>query len=244
MVRRALIIYCTATRSGNLAGPAQDNINYRNYLTSNLGGDWHESEIYSLENPTYESVELVRNEFLNGADYTLIIFSGHGYIRTDVGRQFLELANMDMDILSLQTTALKQFLIIDACRGEITLKEIPRSLGGIHEQLFQINSTREIFDNAVKMSQNGWVVLYSASNTQTSIDTPNGGVYLLTLLGVAEDWGKKYPELSILNINDTHNSASEYIKNNFNNKQIPYITQESIESAKSFPFAVKFNDFG
>lgn len=70
MIRRALIIYCDNTPSDPLPGPVQDNANYRKFLTSYLGGEWHSSEIRSLQNPTKLQVEQARQNFMKGADYT------------------------------------------------------------------------------------------------------------------------------------------------------------------------------
>ena len=52
MNRKALIIYCTETNSGSLTGPRMDNKNIREYLKSDVGGQWYDNEIISLENPT------------------------------------------------------------------------------------------------------------------------------------------------------------------------------------------------
>jgi hypothetical protein len=56
MIRRAMIIYCDDTASGELYGPSQDNINYCNFLQNNLGGKWSRNEILSLQNPTSKEV--------------------------------------------------------------------------------------------------------------------------------------------------------------------------------------------
>jgi hypothetical protein len=45
MTRKALIIYCDNTQSGELSGPSHDFENYQNYLKSHLGGEFHQSLI-------------------------------------------------------------------------------------------------------------------------------------------------------------------------------------------------------
>ena len=80
MNRKSLIIYCTETNSGSLTGPRMDNKNIRAYLKSDVGGQWYDDEIISLENPTISQVRrCIANEFV-GVDYSFIVFSGHGYI--------------------------------------------------------------------------------------------------------------------------------------------------------------------
>ena len=88
MKRRALILFCTDTESGHLDGPEYDNKNYKDFLTSHLGGDWYDNKILSIKNPTSIKVSNAMTQFLNGAEYTFIIFSGHGYLNTaDSNRQ-------------------------------------------------------------------------------------------------------------------------------------------------------------
>ena len=63
MKRRALILFCTDTESGHLDDPKYDNVNYRNFLTSHLGGDWFDNAILSIKSPTSIKVFNVMTQF-------------------------------------------------------------------------------------------------------------------------------------------------------------------------------------
>src|SRR4051812_32718125 len=106
--RRALIIYCDNTRSGRLVGPLRDKDNFLDFLCSRLGGEWIEDEIRALNNPTSFEVKQKVNTFLAGADYTFIIFTGHGFIDTHDHWQYIELADQSVPASVLRTTAKRQ----------------------------------------------------------------------------------------------------------------------------------------
>lgn len=242
MTRRALIIYCTDTNSGHLNGPSYDNTNFRDYLTSNLGGNWRDNEILSLSNPSSQQVISAVTEFLNVADYTFTVFTGHGYLNTnDNNRQYLELSNTDISILSLKTKAQRQSLIIDACRGYYTpARAITKGFADLYENFTDQSSTRQLFDNAVSRAESGWTILYAASKNQTALDTGNGGAYLLSLLETAKSWEKNDNNNNVLTLNTLHNIAKIYLHTNFETIQDPSLNTEKRQIY--FPFAVKFTN--
>jgi hypothetical protein len=241
MTRRALILFCTDTESGHLDGPEYDNANYRDFLTSNLGGGWYDNEILSIKNPTALKVHNAVTQFLKGADYTFIIFSGHGYLNTaDNNRQYLELLDKDISILGLRTKALRQTLIIDACRGYHTPKQaIIKGFSDTYENFEGTSSTRRIFETAIARAESGWTILFAASKSQTALDTGGGGAYLLSLLKFAEIWGDKDKKNNILPLNVTHKKAKEYLLRNFDTIQVPAMNTE--KRLTHFPFAVKYS---
>ncbi len=59
------------------------------------------------------------DSFLSGADYTFMVFTGHGFIDEINGRkhQFVELKDGDILVQTLRTKSLRQTLIVDSCRG-------------------------------------------------------------------------------------------------------------------------------
>ena len=100
MKRSALIIYCTNTASGPLAGPMRDAGNLQLFLMSAAGGHWKKDEITFLKNPSSFRVKNAVREFLANSDYTFIVFSGHGYIDSDDDyQQYVELSNTSIPIL-------------------------------------------------------------------------------------------------------------------------------------------------
>jgi hypothetical protein len=240
MKRRALIIYCDNTASGELTGPPFDNELYRGFLMSNLGGRWEEGEILSLPNPKSSLVTRAINKFLDGADYTFTIFTGHGFLNTDENnRQYLEVADDDIPILSLRTTAKRQTIIIDACRGfHSPSQTILKGFSEVFESFTGDSySTRQIFNNAVMRAEEGLTVLYAASQNQTSLDTDNGAAYLLSLLHTAEKWEEVDKKHNIIDLKETHEYAKTYLSENFETIQIPTMNRE--KRVKYYPFAVK-----
>lgn len=240
MIRRALIIYCDNTESGELSGPPFDNEHYRNFLTSNLGGRWYDKEILSLRNPKSTRVIRAVREFMNDADYTFTIFSGHGFLNSDENnRQYIEVADGNISILNLRTTAKRQTLIIDACRGYYSpTNEMLKSFTEYYEYFSgEPISTREIFDKAVLMAEEGLTVLYAARKNQSALDTDNGAAYLLSLIRIAEIWEENDNKNNILDLKAVHNLATKYLSTHFDTIQIPSMNQE--KRLRYYPFAVK-----
>ncbi len=238
MDRKALIIYCDDTAQTVLPGPPHDNTNYRRFLQSHIGGDWYGTEIRSLHSPTIADVKNEVDNFLSGSDYTFIIFTGHGYIEKSNMRQYMEVADGDISVFDLRTDAPKQTLIVDACRGLYSaLIEEPRLFTKAFEEATGITgNTRLIFNNAVEQAEAGWSILYSANKNQSSLDTENGGAYLLSLLKSAESWAERDKKNNVLKLDEVHGMAVEYIKR-FETIQTPVIGSE--KRTVYFPFAVK-----
>lgn len=244
MKRKALIIYCDNTGSGKLPGPIFDNQNFRNFLTSKLGGQWYDHEILSLQNPTKQNVNNAINYELSNSDYTFIVFTGHGFMNLDDhNKQYIELLDANFSIFDLKTTAKRQTIIIDACRGlhsplnEKRLKNFNEFINFSGQQ----SDTRLLFESAIMRADEGLTVLFAASENQTALDTIEGAAYLLSLLRVAEVWSNKNELNNILSISDVHNKAIPYLAANFQTIQNPKINIEKRNI--HFPFAVKKSKF-
>jgi hypothetical protein len=239
MIRKALIIYCDSTKSGNLTGPVADNNNFVNYLQNPLGGHWRSSEILSLRNPTYNQVRSAITGFMSGADYTFTVFSGHGYISTEDNRQYMEIGDDDIGVTHLKTDSARQTIIIDACRGFYTpVRDIIKGFSETYDSFSGDVSTRKIFDNAVSRAESGLTVLYAANVNQSALDTDKGGVYLYSLLKISDNWVANNREHNILDLNVAHRLASDYLDDNFDTIQVP--TKNKEKRINYFPFAVKF----
>ncbi len=239
MIRRALIVYCDNTYSGALPGPEKDKDNFVRFLKTNLGGQWYDDEIKSLRNPTKIQLQQAIDIFLSGADYTFTIFSGHGCINTSHNNlQYCELSDGEVSINKFKTNAKRQTLIIDSCRGleAFESSEIIKSI--LETKMFTKGlSTRHIFESETMSCEVGWSILYSASEDESSRDSKDGGVYLLSLLAVAELWGEKFNSELSLPLDKAHELATKYLKENFPTIQQPFIEPE--KRLKFFPFAVK-----
>lgn len=238
MKRRALIIFCDETESGSLPGPYQDYINLKNFLTSNLGGDWEEDEIFALHNPTKFEVYSAVINFLSEADYTFTIFSGHGFMDRPGGKQYVELLDDSISILDLRSNAKRQTLIIDACRGFVTDSITEQKMfGDVYESFIGPTSTRAIFDRAVMAAEQGLTILYAASENETALDTPSGAAYLLSLLEVTDVWSKSNEVDHIITLKSVHIQAAKYLVRHFDTIQQPSMNVE--KRMKYYPFAVK-----
>jgi len=241
MKRRALIIYCNNTSSGPLPGPEPDNRNLINHLTSSLGGDWLSDEIMSLSNPTIRQVDTAVSAFLNGADYTFVVFTGHGYINSeDSDLQYMEVRDGDISIRQLLTSVKRQTIIIDACRGYLSpsQQELTKGLSSHFENFSARQSTRQLFERGILNAEEGITVLYSASENQSSSDSKKGAAYLFSILKVCDLWEESDKSNSLFTLKDAHEYGTKYMKNNFITNQEP--TMNSEKRMRYFPLAVKF----
>lgn len=240
MNRKAIIIYCDDTDSGNLAGPIRDNENYLNFLQSNLGGNWYPHEIKSFRNPTSIVLQSEIFLFTTGADYTFIIFSGHGFINKMDHLQYLELKDKSISIMDLRTSSKRQTLIIDSCRGYYL--PVSDQVKGLFSEQYKNAignelSTRKKFDESIVDAEEGWTILYAADKDQTALDTNMGGAYLLSLLNVAKQWAKLPSNTNVLTLKQVHESSLSYIRTNYQTIQVPQINTE--KRMRHFPFAIK-----
>lgn len=239
MIRRALIIYCDDTESGYLSGPSVDNTNLRNYLTSNTGGDWFDREIKSLNNPTSQEVNDAISS-LGIADYTFIVFSGHGWINTDEDNtQYLEVSNGDIPINDLITASDRQTIIIDSCRGFFSpLNEsFNKALTGSVRTYSATSSTRTLFNTLVLKAEEGISIMYAASENQSAVDSPKGGAYINSLVAVCKNWVTSDKISNCLTIKIAHDLALPFMKKKFVTKQKPVMQEE--KRMRYFPLAVK-----
>uniref|UniRef100_UPI00352B50C3 caspase family protein n=2 Tax=Bacteria TaxID=2 RepID=UPI00352B50C3 len=214
------------------------NKNYQEFLQTKLGGEWHDNEIESLRNPTAIRIKQKINNFLNGADYTFIIFSGHGFTAIENDAQYLEVSGGDIVLYDLKTNARRQTVILDACRGfDSVNNELLKSLD---ETAFigTISSTRQLFDRAVLSAEAGWSILFSADVDESAVDTPEGGGYLFSLIKAAEIWSETDSRQLILPLNSVHLYATTYLNTHFYTTQNPVMLKE--RRRNYFPFAVKF----
>lgn len=113
MDRKALII---GTPGVDLPGVAVDMANYQQFLLSPLGGAWYSNEIVMLKNPTKSDVVAEVNK-LGDAEYSMVIFAGHGRHPKMDGSTIVQLRpGVEMDSNELKVGAKKHSLILDCCR--------------------------------------------------------------------------------------------------------------------------------
>jgi len=242
MNRRALIIFSPNSDPENiLVGPNSDNDNYRDYLMSRAGGNWRSSEIVSMEDPDSGQVLAAIRKLTREIDFTLTIFTGHGFVDPSNNVQYLVLNDVSIPIIKLANKADRQAIIIDACRGYYRpySEEIMKAFSDIYEsQVGVTGSTRELYDDAVMRADKGITVLYAATESESALDTDNGGAYLLSLLKAAELWEEKDKSNLVLDLKRAHQIAVNYLQETFITGQTPSM---NVEKRKiHFPFSVKF----
>lgn len=230
MERRAAIIYCPSTQGGALPGPQKDFKHYNNFLQSSAGGNWRTEEIRGLLNPTKKSVDGIVNNFLKGANYTFIVFTGHGVIQGE--DQILEVSDGFIRLANLSTGALRQTVIVDACRERVFPQEDLVENARTAVSHFDEQSTRELFDQAIEQSGHGILRLYACSPGQTAGDTLNGAIYSSRLIAGAINWYNDRNNETLLTLNDAHNLVARELTGT---DQTPTIDKTSLR----FPFSVK-----
>ncbi|HXD93866.1 MAG TPA: caspase family protein [Bacteroidia bacterium] len=246
MKRKALIVYCDNTPSGHLAGTVMDAHNINSYLKSIAGGEWRTDEIGFLRNPTSIKLRRAVNFFMKDSDYTFIVFSGHGFMNlNDGGKQYLELYDANVPITRLVTNALKQTIIVDACRNyysahrERLTEEYSSFIGDIEH--LERPSTRHIFDSAVRKAGKGISVLYSSSRKENALDTPSGGAFLFSLLSYAQFWSTTNSHFTYLPVNSALQRATTLMYQKFDTTQKPVMNKRT--GVYHFPLAVKLPSY-
>ncbi len=241
MNRRALIIYCDDTSSEKLKGPIADNRNLIRHLRSNLGGDWHNHEIHSLQNPTKAQVQSEIRSHLNEADYSFIVYSGHGGTNTITNKIDLELQDGDITLNSLVLTSVdRQTIILDACRTHYTPSE-RKAFMNVYDGLESFSeelSTRSLFESLVLDCEKGVTVLCAAGDNEAAADNLNGAPYLSSLIKVCSDWKNVNQIDNKLSLKSAHEKAIIYMREKYITTQNPEILAE--KRKKYYPFAVKF----
>lgn len=238
MERRALIIYCDKVGT-HLTGPPYDNRNFRSHLKRNIGGNWIESEIKSLRNPTSSLVKDYMDRFVNYADYSLVVFSGHGFINQADNFQYLECADRPICIKEIVSKAPRQTIIIDACSGFFNPEEdeIIKSITEFREFSGE-RSTRELFDSAVLIAEAGISVLASSGVGEASHDTDFGGAYAVSVLKACENWKQTDTKHQVYTIKQAHEEGTRIMYHDYITIQHPLLYPEKRQ--RYFPLAVKF----
>lgn len=195
MVRRqALLIGASGgIDTTYLPGVSVDLKAMKSFLMSPQGGAWKRSEITILEDPTLNELNSVYRYIK--ADYTITMFSGHGF-SGESGRRFLCLSDgtyfNDLDLLN---SSPRQLLLLDSCRNVITgisgpyLEEEEWSHfdGGESEK----ERARRVYDRWIEQSGHGTLVIHSTTHGNYSYDTSVGGAFTQKLLHVGNRVKKK-----------------------------------------------------
>lgn len=189
MKRKALLVGNT----NGLPGVQIDLANYANFLKSDFGGAWYESEIIILESPKkqdlFTCIRKLKEEYL---DYAFVVYSGHGAYRRET---ILEI-NSDEECVQegdLKNIATRQISIFDCCRNRMLTRLSESrvlyksfSAGGV------IPNYRLYYETRIMQASPQQVTLYACSIGESALDTENGGLYSKNLLQTAIELSDKY----------------------------------------------------
>jgi hypothetical protein len=198
-----------------------------------------------LQSPSKDSV-INEIRALKSAEYSIVIFSGHGYHDGASNSTIVELSSsVSLDSKELKIGAPKHTLILDCCRQVYTPKLMFEDLAkAMDKRAVQLSSDecRRYYDKHIADCANGIVTLYSCSVGESALDDASrGGVYLSSLLKVATQWldqssvdtSKNWNKLTVVG---AHDRAELLVKQESGNRQNPNIQKPREEPY--FPFAV------
>ena len=235
--KKALIIGCSGDSESYLPGVEKDVKSIKNFLLSPYGGYWYEEEIIiSLNEGKEDIIEKINSLKEKKLDYVFVVFSGHGDFDIQKNERRLWIDDYEFlyesDLLSLSS---KQLIIIDSCAGIEEEKKflLPSMEGLLKTASLRINY-RKIFENYIMECPNQEIILYSSQKGEYSTDTSKGGLFIQSLLEVAEE-NKDYKILSALKAFEL---AEEKVILNSKYKQHPdYLVYP--KSGKKLPFSLK-----
>ena len=228
-----------------LPGVSKDVEAYKALLLSPVGGAWREDEIETL----VDKRELAVRTAITGAgkaDYSFVVFCGHGFEDTDTDSPHIELKErVFFDAGILDTKATLRTLILDSCRDLLSAREVALHLS-LEAALFEATGTglsalrcRAEFDRRLRLCKPGLVEIHSCAPGESAVDLSEGGLYSTKLLEAATSWADKarphrFPDA--LGISAAHLAAVPEVKRLSKGKQNPTIRQS--RSAHDVPFAV------
>lgn len=230
VTRRAILIGSTRPGEDYLRGVEQDLKHMRQFLLSDHGGHWYQHEIICLLDPSLE--ELRRTVYASCSDYQLVYFAGHGYTCKQRGRM-LVLRDKPIADVELLNDSPRQLVTVDACRT-VTLAAvsgIPEIVGPA-EQFDGLHEARALFDEHIRQSDVGRLIVHATKAGFEAYETAAGGVFTRALLQQALSISGTYRPVSIHQLLAT---LPAMLRRNGNN-QVPDIVLQ--EGNLTVPFAI------
>ena len=112
MNRKAIIIESSnVTGESDLPGARVDQKNWVNFLKSELGGSWEDSEIITLSKPFSSDLEKHLED--NKDKYCFVAFSGHGCDGSVALNDYYK----NFSVARLKPRGEKGTMVVDSCRG-------------------------------------------------------------------------------------------------------------------------------
>jgi hypothetical protein len=231
--RKALVIGCPGKPGTDkyLQGVPRDLDNYNRFLRSALGGAWYPHEIETLDDPSAATVRThIRG--VSSADYSFILFSGHGYYSANRRSTIVCLRGDDeMDSTELRAGASKHSLLLDCCRKvdrTVLAEDALRKMDAAARR-FGVSNCRRYFNQKIEECPSGLIVLHSCDvNEAAGDDSRRGGYYAYSLIDATETWGDenqtdltKY--FASLTVPSGHDGASDLVRRLSVNRQNPQL---------------------
>ena len=245
MVTRKAILIGNSGGYRNLSllkGVEKDLDNYYSFLLSKVGGEWLPEEIRILKD--VNSIELIDVISHSVADYTFVVFCGHGTISTYTATDTISLVDIDLQIGKLVNPSKKQTIVIDACgRANIPNGIKTNVLNSIKLEQKEKKeiSTRIAFDEAIIKNSKGLILLFSGFPNDVSGDGEVcGGYFSYSLIKAGLDWGNKEKQGNILTLDNAVDNAKIILNTSFTTKQRPEMSGQ-IRRLTFPPFAVGTN---
>jgi len=256
MKRKAILIEASNVRGQDeIPGAEVDIENWANFLTSDLGGAWDDSDIVPLHKPA--AARLIIELGVPKNSYCFVAFSGHGHN----GSVLLNDSYDPFPIALLTPDSDRATVIVDACRGvekinayiintkaamlNASLNEavLTKALGGrttvfardaslSYARIMSTIEHRARWDQALLLTQKGKVEMLACAQGQDSQEDPQaGGYYTSLLLQSAKIWNINTAGAGIHSTRHAHDYAASNLP--------PQQTPEYSPSWLAFPFAVK-----
>jgi hypothetical protein len=204
------------------------------HLLSPLGGNWSENEILILRSPCVADLDAALRRWQGGADYALIVFSGHGAYSETLDDTILQINSKEEYHSKRLHLAKKETIVLDCCRKVIErllLKSLVlESLTASQADEFPNPQLARIaFNRAVGKCPDQTLILHSCDIDEFAYDDAygRGGAYTHALLTAAGRWRpeaklatNQYTSLSAVS---AHNRAAADLLKNPQNRQNPKI---------------------
>ena len=226
-------------------GVNKDVSTYKAFLQSKVGGAWKPEEITVLKCPALAEFRSGLHS-LQSADYSLIVFTGHGEYSPLEDTTILELRpGIDVNSKELLDGATKRTIVLDCCRGvhvSLALDETMMKALAKADSVEDKTESREYYDKAISECPESVVTLFGCSIRELAgDDDQRGGVYSYNLIGCAETWARENDvdtseSYSILSVVSAHELAKSKVIQRRGTKQNPTI--EKPRSGPYFPFGV------
>lgn len=222
MRKKILIISNPGARGADnyCEGVHKDVENYKKFFMSPDGGNWYSDEIECMEQPLKSMVQKKLLEMSN-LDFSIIIFTGHGYSKGE--NTYIELvpANSlenDMCVTELKQLNQKRLIIVDCCRKRLEpTSEMNEAYLEHIEKSFSIHrNTRVIYEKLIRRLDIMNIVMYACDWDETSgDDSRKGGYYTSSLLKVCSECIKQHKDdfwSWYLSAPKAHEMSKPYVK--------------------------------